>query len=960
MHVPTRDNLWRGGVSLFIMAIGLSCGGDGGNAPNPPGGRASVVISIGDTISDHWSSTDDIINYRARALSPSVLTVYAEGQTGEFSLAVTDSATGSSLAFIVVPVTGSQNLFETRISSFNVAAGQVILLRVGPASPVGTFRLLVAEINLAPETGSSQVATGDTVRNMLEHPADVDRFYLHAAARLEMAVFGRSLKDGITISVTDSADGSLLGFGFAGEDALPSHLVMHRTPTFVVPAGHAAQIVVQRSGGVDAGGYELLLYPVNRAPEHVPAAIAINDTVTGEVLENSADIDEFAIAVAAPTELIGYLDGTPQLFPGSAWLTISGAGLASTPNVQHQAGATDLEGSATGRFNVTAGQLKIEVRGVSTDVPANQSGPAGYSVMLRHIDRQPEHLPADLAANDSTAGEQIDYVGDIDEFTVATTAGQTWNGFVHATAASPFVRFQLTVSQAGVPLGQMAQSAAGDTAMAEHFTGNFEAPSGGTLTFAVEAPPEFGSTKRGAYRVFAYRVNRLPESVGPVLMAGDSVLTETIEFPGDVDSFAIAPGAAQAVNLVVARPNNLGHILAFTYVGASGVLSIPCYASQAGPLSRCSSGTLLPPPVNQYALLGSPPGDVFRGSYTLTAYAIDPAPEGTNPVLTLGDTVSEAIDPTGDIDTFTFAYQRGQLLDLWATGGACSSANSIVVGVMYPQDVFDVYANCGVRSGRFDLPQSGTYTVRALGYAGYIGEQGPYRFVLYQYPTMTEHVSPALQPGDSIHGEALDELGDVDDFLLTAAPGIEVQVLTRHGPFSLLEPGDSVSFRQSRNSASGRFVMPAGGQVVVRVGAIRGVGPDINTAYYGTALGPYDIVVHQIDRAPEHVSAALTLGVLVVGEDLPFEGDVDEFTFQGTTGQVVTGTISSPQAFSPGVISFEILDPTGTTVLGSTTTHDGTEGSTGPITLPGTGTYIVRVLGQDDTQGTGAYQFMIQ
>ena len=749
-----------------------------------------------------------------------------------------------------------------------------------------------------------------------------------------------------------------LGYSFSDEDAAASHLVLHRTGVVVIPAGHTAEVRVQRlPGGSEAGEYVLWLYPVNRAPEHVPAAMAVNDTISGEVLENSADVDEFTVTLAGADELIGYLGATPQLFPGSAWLTLSGAGLASSPNIQHQANATDLEGSATGRFMVTAGQLKAEVKGVSTDVPVGQSGPSGYSIMLRHINRAPERLPTVLAANDSTPGEQIDYIGDIDEFSVATTAGQSWNGFIHAAAGGPYA--ELTIRQGAIQLAQ-GSSFSGGTALADHFTGNFTAPAAGTLTFAVESPPGLVVINRGAYRVFAYQVNRLPETVPVLIQAGDSVLSETIEMPGDVDSFAIAPGSAQAINLVAGRPNALANTLAFSYLGPNGLVSVPCYISQAGTQSFCASGIMIPPPANQYALLGSPTGDAFRGSYSFNAYAIDLAPENVSAVLVLGDTVDEAIDPLGDRDQFTFSYQKGQLLDLWAEGGGCSSGNSIIAAVLDLQGFLSFWGNCGVRSGRFDLPQSGTYTLVGAGLAGSVAEKGAYRFVLYQYPTAPEHVGSAIQPGDSIHGESMDEPGDVDDFLLSATPGSEIQIRAFYGWLSLILPGDSLSFLQGRHSMTGRFVIPPGGQVIVRVAAPRGQGPDIYTAFYGTGTGPYDLVANQIDRAPEHAPAALTLGTPVTSEDLPFEGEVDEFTFEGTSGQVVSGTLTCNQGFDLGLAVLQILDPTGTTVLGSASTHDATVGSTGGITLPATGTYIVRIQAQDDTQGKGGYQFTIQ
>src|SRR5439155_1559255 len=47
----------------------------------------------------------------------------------------------------------------------------------------------------------------------------------------------------------------------------------------------------------DTGSYRFFLYPVDRRPEHVPAAIAPGDTVVGEAIDVPGDVDEWRVSV---------------------------------------------------------------------------------------------------------------------------------------------------------------------------------------------------------------------------------------------------------------------------------------------------------------------------------------------------------------------------------------------------------------------------------------------------------------------------------------------------------------------------------------------------------------------------------------------------------------------------------------------------------------------------------------
>jgi hypothetical protein len=74
----------------------------------------------------------------------------------------------------------------------------------------------------------------------------------------------------------------------------------------------------------------------------------------------------------------------------------------------------------------------------------------------------------------------------------------------------------------------------------------------------------------------------------------------------------------------------------------------------------------------------------------------------------------------------------------------------------------------------------------------------------------------------------------------------------------------------------------------------------------------------------------------------------------------VTLTISFPAAFDLVRGVAELVDPSTQQVLGAVTGHDGMPDHSAPITLPATKTYTVRVRGEHDTEGYGAYRLVVE
>jgi hypothetical protein len=355
--------------------------------------------------------------------------------------------------------------------------------------------------------------------------------------------------------------------------------------------------------------------------------------------------------------------------------------------------------------------------------------------------------------------------------------------------------------------------------------------------------------------------------------------------------------------------------------------------------------------------------------------------------IAIGDTIYGLIEPTGDIDEFTFAGTEGDEVAAFLqtlSGGYfndlelclladAGTADELELGCVRSNG--DDTSLWGQSTGRFALPRSTTYTVRVSGVGG---DTGPYRFQVYPIDRAPEVQAQALALNDTIEGESIAPPGDIDEFTFAGTEGEEVagflQTLSG-GYFNDLElclvadagtldelelgcvrsNGDDTSLW---GQSTGRFRLPRTTTYTVRVLGVQSAEDQ----------GPYRFMAYLVDRAPEDIAQSVAVGDTIAGESITPPGDIDEFTFSGMAGQVVEVFF---QALSGGYferLELYLLANAGTPSeqqLGSRVLSDGgdtsLEGqSTGPVTLPYTGSYTVRVMGVDSKQGEGAYRFHVR
>jgi hypothetical protein len=239
--------------------------------------------------------------------------------------------------------------------------------------------------------------------------------------------------------------------------------------------------------------------------------------------------------------------------------------------------------------------------------------------------------------------------------------------------------------------------------------------------------------------------------------------------------------------------------------------------------------------------------------------------------------------------------------------------------------------------------------------------------------------------GDTIYGE-ISPPGEIDEYHFAGTAGQEVAVFLQGlsgSPFlaqfltlDLLDQAGTVNegtlgqhVRSPGNASTltgngrstGRVVLPRTGTYTVRIKGENST----------DAQGPYRAWIHGISRAAESASSAVAVGDTIVGEGVEPPGDVDEFTFTGTAGHEVAVFLQgqSGSSFLVQFLTLDLLDQAGTAnedtlgqhvrSPGNASTLTGNGRSTGRVILPRTGTYTVRVQGENSTEAHGPYRAWI-
>ena len=819
------------------------------------------------------------------------------------------------------------------------------------------------------------IAVGDTVAAELSVARATRTYVLHAPVTDSLVLFGQATAGYVVVAVTDSiVDQDIAGLGLDGSAALP---LLSTYTRFQATAGRTYLLRV-RGALPGVGSFRLLVASVSSAPESRGGAATLDSVESGEALETGADIDEFSVTGQGGDELIAYLQALDEQPLQSMILAVfddaGGSVLAAVRNVR---GDADIQANASQRFVLPHdGTYRVVVHGEYGFTAPGRADAGRYRFEVRHVARTPEHAAAAVVAGD-TVGETIDYTGDVDEFTFPVEQGRLYDVFLQDLSGSPSELVYADILHDGV--GHASVAAEGGQGLFRRGTGRFAAEATGTETIRVYEVETSPGTK--PYRLYVYAIDTLPETLPAAQTLHLALTGEALELPGDLDVFTLTLPSDSVIDLAIfkAAADSVQPVL--TLLTAAGDASIatlyPTGAGGPGELAGLSGKFPLGAGTYRLRIDG---GDGMRdqtgGAYRVQSWGLSDEPEGVPSTIAVGAVVSEAVSPAGDQDRFRFTGTTGQLVNVTLTrpGGSTGTIVAYLMrsGVPGPSLIAEAFTSAfGGQTGRVHLPADGQYEIWVFPYGNgaSLAETGAYQLSLSSVSTAPEHLAATVPAAGGIQGELLDTPGDIDRFTVTAAPGSELEIVARftssqsYVRIQTLAPAgdapDRTSFMTSYDNPIGRFLVPASGKLRLQMYEERS---GFDNGY--TVTGGYTVTFVPIDRAPETLAAAAPRNVVVQGERIDLIGDVDEFTFAGTAGEQIRAFFNTPHGIiTGGTLTMEVVEAATGTVLGSVVSGNGApdihDQGTPPITLPSSGTYLIRVRGTLDTTGADQYEFLI-
>jgi hypothetical protein len=368
---------------------------------------------------------------------------------------------------------------------------------------------------------------------------------------------------------------------------------------------------------------------------------------------------------------------------------------------------------------------------------------------------------------------------------------------------------------------------------------------------------------------------------------------------------------------------------------------------------------------------------MYRGPYQLVLAPVDTVPEDVAPTLSVGTTVSESASWPWDIDTFTLDVTAADTLivRLDSTSLAGSSFRTAVTDLLTGRQL-GVDGTYGAANRRID-PVPGRYaiSVRAFTTDWQPDAARTYGLKVERASAAPEGRAVAVAVGDTVRSD-FDYEGDVDDYVLTGTPwemvnltlipehasthaGFELVAVTAIEPTSGTTLGITSSF--GYYSLSGVPVeIPVGGTLRLRVCNFS----NCSVEHY---TGPYTVAVNHVNGPPESRAAPFAVGDTVT-ESLENGMDVDEFTFDGTAGQMVDLVgLQAPTtpSGSPGAI-LEVIDQAANDRIARLVIRDAdvqtANAALRGVGLPHTGRYLVRIRSEPTATfeyPAGPYRFVI-
>ena len=559
------------------------------------------------------------------------------------------------------------------------------------------------------------------------------------------------------------------------------------------------------------------------------------------------------------------------------------------------------------------------------------------------VSDQPITSPTPLTDFDTTVTGTLDPMADVDDYTFAGSAGE-------------IITVQLlTGSYFDLTLFDAAGSEVAGSGTSDSLLDFITLPSDGTYTLRLE--PAGGTVypyldDTGDYSFVVWKPTREPTPI-PITF-GESQPGQ-VAIPGDIVDFSLEVTSAE-----VGQPVSIVHSAVSNYSSSAYDPVLELYGPDGSLLaSQRSTSYNNAAEIDDFIL-------PVEGTYTIRAYEYyhtytgsfsigvsDQPVSSPTPLPDFDTTVTDTIDPMGDVDDYTFTGSAGEVITV-----------ERLTGSYFDLTLFDatgsVVAGSGINDALLEfvtLPDDGMYTLRIEPVGGtvhsYLDEVGDYSFAVWK-PTRTPTPIPITfgdsQPGQvAVRGDIVDfslevtaaEVGRPVSIVHSQTSGYYYSMLELYGPDGSLLASQGPTNAYSYASEIDDFVLPAEGTYIIR-----------SYDYYNSYTASFTIGVSD---QPVTSPTPLPDFDTTVTDAIESLGDVDDYTFAGTVGEVVT-----VERLTGSYFDLTLFDATGAVLAGGGNSDSLLE----LITLPTDGTYTLRIepaggVASSSLDETGDYSFVV-
>ena len=478
------------------------------------------------------------------------------------------------------------------------------------------------------------------------------------------------------------------------------------------------------------------------------------------------------------------------------------------------------------------------------------------------------------------------------------------------------------------------------------------APTGSkaTLSSATSVNPTFVADVAGTYKATLVvndgSVSSAPATVTITAMTGQlycgDIVSGNITSASQVDQYVYSGTAGGVVTLTLSETSGFfpdgGVVAEAVLYDPNGKSILTFYANSQQQVTFSQTGN--------YHVQVFASNLVYTGTYNLGVVCRNPLMPSS--ALSCGGIANGSISQAAQVDQYTYTGSAGGVvtLTLSETSGFFPDGGVVAEAVLFDptgKSLLTFYANS---QQQVTLAVTGTYLIQV--FSSNLVYTGGYNLgIVCRNPLMP---SSALSCGGIVNG-TIKQAAQVDQYTYAgSAGGVVTLTLSETSGFFpdggvvaeavLFDPTGKSILTFSANSQQ-QVTLAATGTYLVQVFTN-------NLVYTGT----YNLGI--VCRNPLMPSSALSCGGIVNGT-IKQAAQVDQYTYAGSAGGVVTLTLSDTSGFFPdgGVVAEAVLfDPTGKSILTFSAN------SQQQVTLAVTGKYLVQVFANNLVY-TGTYNLGI-